>query len=177
MDKLKALLAQDFLGKAPLLAGELVKKLSLRGESIASAESCTAGLGAAHIAAIPGASMVLWGSFVCYGVESKHKMLGIPEDAIKAHGPVSRPIALAMAEAALEKSGASWAFSITGLAGPAADAYGSPVGTVWVGIACKKNHIASYAVGFLIEGSRNDVRESAAAIAFNEILKCIEKEK
>jgi len=107
--------------------------------------------------------------------DAKTKMLGVSGDLIKKEGAVSGAVALAMAEGALEKSGASWAFSITGLAGPAGSPTGDnsevPIGTVWIGIAGKG--IQSAAKMFRFTGSRNEVRKAAALSALKEVLKTI----
>jgi PncC family amidohydrolase len=166
----------------------LVKILTEKKETIAMAESCTAGLAAATVARISGASRVFWGSFVTYTAEAKAKMLGVQEELIRQHGEVSRPVAEAMAEAALEKSGAAWAFSITGLAGPVGPVGPGgecvPIGTVWIGIAwldgeCGpigtrgKPQLNADAKAFLFKGGRNEVREAAAAAALEALLERI----
>ena len=165
---------------SPALAGELVRILTARGKMIALAESCTAGLAADMIARFPGASRVLWGSFVTYTVDAKIRMLGVPRGLIDKHGAVSSPVAVAMAEGALERSGASWAVSITGFAGPGVE--GTPVGTVWIGIAglwagpsagLWAGISRSEAKSFLFKGSRNEVRAAAAAASLKELLERI----
>jgi len=109
--------------------------------------------------------------------DAKTEMLGVSGDLIKKEGAVSRAVALAMAEGALKKSGASWAFSITGLAGPGkADGFDRdtsevPIGTVWIGIAGKE--IQSEAKMFRFSGSRNEVRKAAAIAALKEVLESI----
>jgi PncC family amidohydrolase len=108
-------------------------------------------------------------------------MLGISGDLIQKEGAVSRAVALVMAEGALKKSEASWAFSITGLAGPdKADGldHGSfdvPIGTVWIGIAGKGGgkEVWSEAKMFSFTGSRNEVRKTAATAALKEVLERI----
>jgi len=185
--------ASVYLGRAASLAGKIVKELTVQKKMIAAAESCTAGLASDFIARIPGASAVLWGSFVTYTVNAKIKMLGVPGELIQKFGAVSKPVALAMAEAALERSGAWWAFSITGLAGPTGsrgtDGSNSaggdseiPVGTIWIGISGRDGGLAgggfsgsagqkrSESKMFLFSGSRNEVREAAAAAALEELL-------
>ena len=190
-----------YLGKAFILAEEIVKRLTSRGELIAAAESCTAGLASSFIARVPGASKVFWGSFVTYTADAKVKMLGVPEELIKENGAVSRSVALAMAEGAIKQSGATWAFSITGFAGPNTDTsdaaaadipeespIGAPIGTVWIGLAGRFGETASLfsasgpppvlsfgseAILFRFSGSRNEVREAAAAAALEEILERI----
>ena len=96
----------------------------------------------------------------------------MPQELIEKHGAVSRPIALAMAEGALEKSGACWAFSVTGLAGPDGDGSQAPVGTVWIGIARRdgEGRLGSEAKRFFFPGPRNELRRAAAAAALQELL-------
>ena len=166
----------DFVGKGmsrlprpPPLGGELVRVLTARRQMVALAESCTAGLAADMIARFPGASKVLWGSFVTYTADAKTRMLGVPKALIEEHGAVSGPVSLAMAEGALERSGASWALSITGFAGPGRE--GAPVGTVWIGLAGPGGR--PVAKSFLFKGRRNEVREAAAATALEELLERI----
>ena len=165
---------EAYLGRAGALAEKIVKDLCPEGKYFAAAESCTAGLAADFIARVPGASRVFWGSFVTYTAEAKTKMLGIPPELIAECGAVSRPVALAMAEGALEKSGASWAFSVTGLAGPDSSSEEAPIGTVWIGIAARHGGSSwSQAKVFLFSGSRNEVREAAAAAALEELAAAI----
>jgi PncC family amidohydrolase len=123
------------------------------------------------IARIPGASRVLWGSFVTYTVDAKVNMLGLNRDLIKKYGAVSRETACAMAEGALEKSGASLAAAVTGLAGPGGDGSAVPVGTVWIATAIRGEK--AEAKVFHYRGSRNGIRNSAAAAAVGETLKRI----
>ena len=156
-----------------------MKDLTKRGELIAVAESCTAGLASSFIAGVPGASKVFWGSFITYTTDAKVRMLGVPEELIKKNGAVSRPVAIAMAEAALKKSGATIAFSITGLAGPEGDGSETPVGTVWIGItgfAGETMNLLSEAIPFRFSGSRNEVREAAVVSALEVVLKVIESQ-
>jgi len=101
-------------------------------------------------------------------------MLAVPEELIKKHGEVSRPVAMAMAEGALEKSGASLACSVTGLAGPAGDEFGTPVGTVWIGLASRGENTSDRLLCetkiFHFRGSRDEVRKAAAAAVLEEAL-------
>jgi PncC family amidohydrolase len=113
----------------------LVRRAAEKGCRIVAAESCTAGLVADLLARVPGASRVLWGSFVTYTIPAKIRMLNIDADLLKTHGAVSRETALAMAVGALAESGADLAVSVTGLAGPEGDGTTTPVGTVWMGLA------------------------------------------
>ena len=171
--------ASDFCEKTADYAKELVELLTLRKENLVLAESCTAGLAADCIAGIPGASAVLWGSFVSYTADAKAKMLGIPLELIEKHGAVSIPVAIAMAEAALMESSASWSCSVSGLAGPGGDGSDKPVGSLCIAIACKNSgNLSSESFSYLVrEGNmvpqRNEIRLAAAALIFEHILKKI----
>jgi len=122
------------------------------------------------LASIPGASNAFWGSFVCYTNDAKRKMLGVEEELLKKHGPVSRETALAMAKGALEKSGADIAVSITGLAGPEGDGSGKKVGTVFMGLASfKAGQLYFEDREYFFKGLRNEIRRAAAITALQLI--------
>jgi len=127
--------------RAEETAQTLVHELKERSFILALSESCTAGLVSSFIAGVPGASAVLWGSFVCYTPEAKVSMLGIDKALILTHGAVSKETASSMALGALQKSGADIAAAVTGLAGPDGDGSNVPVGTVWVAAAAKGGSI------------------------------------
>jgi len=105
-------------------------------------------------------------------------MLGLPEALLASSDPVSRNVAEAMALGALEKSGAFLAFSVTGLAGPAAidkkSGLETPTGTVWIGSAGRDGKtpggLWQSAKQFHFEGSRNEVRKAAALAVLEEVL-------
>ena len=100
------------------LAIDLLGTCRERGELIATAESCTGGLLAATMTAIPGCSDCFERGFVTYSNASKSEMLGVPFWLIERRGAVSEDVARAMAGGALTHSRASLAVSITGIAGP-----------------------------------------------------------
>jgi PncC family amidohydrolase len=153
-------------------AEALVNKLKALSFKLALCESCTAGLISNLIARIPGASSVLWGSYVCYTREAKISMLDLDKSGLAAHGLVSGETASSMATMALQKSltacdangqvnGAEIAAAVTGLAGPEGDGSGVPVGTVWVAAARRGEETAA-AREFHFDGERNEVRLKAA---------------
>ncbi|MBR0308249.1 MAG: competence/damage-inducible protein A [Mogibacterium sp.] len=124
----------EMIGRVKELAGEyiyslddedlnevVVRILKEKKLTISSAESCTAGLFAAAISDVPGASEVLSSAYVTYSAESKIKELGVPAETIEKYGVVSAETAKAMAEGAKARSGADIAVSVTGFAGPDAD--------------------------------------------------------
>ena len=106
-----------------------------RGLTLATAESCTGGLIARRITALPGASRVYRGGVVSYWTEVKAAVLGVPQDLLDQYGAVSEPTARAMAEGARRITGADIAVSVTGVAGPDPDERGNPVGLVFIGLA------------------------------------------
>ena len=111
-------------------AREVVEANRAAGNRIAVAESCTGGLVSAAITEIPGSSDVFEGGFVTYSNETKIRRLGVPRDVIETFGAVSIATAWAMAQGALESSGADVAVAITGIAGPDGGTPNKPVGTV-----------------------------------------------
>ena len=112
-----------------------VATLSSRKQTIATAESCTGGLLAHRLTNVPGASAVLLAGYVTYSNEAKSMDLGVNPFLIETHGAVSTEVALAMAEGALRRSGADWALSTTGIAGPHGGTPLKPLGTVYIALA------------------------------------------
>jgi PncC family amidohydrolase len=162
------------MAEAEALAAEVVRRFTLRGRTFAAAESCTAGLAAELVGRIPGASRVLWGSYVTYTAEAKQAMLGVEEGILREHGAVSRETACAMAGGVLKRSGADMAVAITGLAGPG-DEPGLPAGTVWIASALRGGEPGARLFHF--SGARNEVRLAAAKSALEELLNLLFKEK
>lgn len=124
-------MTESFFPK-PLLhqAEEVIERARSRGVSIASAESCTAGLVSGCLSEIAGASDVLACGFVVYSNEAKERLLGVSSALLQAHGAVSKEVACAMALGALEKGGVDIAVAVTGIAGPGGGTIGKPVGLV-----------------------------------------------
>ncbi len=106
-----------------------------RKETLSVAESCTGGLVAQRITSIPGSSDYFVGGFLTYTNAMKHTLLSVPADVLREHGAVSEPVADAMARGARERTGSTWALSVTGVAGPAGGTDANPVGTVILGLA------------------------------------------
>jgi nicotinamide-nucleotide amidase len=149
----------------------VVKLLNEQKLTLATAESCTAGLIAKLITDVPGSSEVFLGGWVTYTNGMKMSELNVSKETLDRHSAVSEPVALQMAQGALEKAGSDLAISVTGLAGPTGGTPEAPVGTVWIGLAHRKamsnQHSSTTAVArcFHITGSRDDVRDRAAKSA------------
>ena len=113
----------------------VVEELVSRAETLAVAESCTGGFLANRITNVPGASAVFIEGFVTYANAAKIRELQVDPDLIAAHGAVSAEVATVMAENARKISGATFALSTTGIAGPGGGSELKPVGTVFIACA------------------------------------------
>lgn len=105
------------------------------GRTVATAESCTGGLIAAALTAIPGASASVVGGIVAYADRAKTRLLGVPSALIKEHGAVSAEVAVAMAEGARSSLGADLTVAVTGISGPSGGSPTKPVGLTFVAAA------------------------------------------
>lgn len=101
------------------MAVEVLSAFCARGWRVAVAESCTGGLLASLLTDVSGCSHAFDRGFVVYSNDAKAQLLGVPWALLETHGPVSEPVARAMARAALDRSDAHVAAAITGFAGPA----------------------------------------------------------
>ena len=106
-----------------------------RKQTLATAESCTAGLLAGRITDIPGSSDYFDRGVVTYSNRSKTELLGVPEETIEKYGAVSKETAEAMALGIRRKAGVDYGVSVTGIAGPAGGTEEKPVGTVFIAVA------------------------------------------
>ena len=140
-------------------ARRLVEALSRSSMTLAGAESCTGGLVAASVTAIPGASDVFLGAIVAYSNAAKTGLLAVPGELLQAHGAVSRECAIAMAAGAAGAFGADVSYAITGIAGPGGGSPEKPVGTVWLAYWVRGAILSE-----LLElgGTRDDIRKNAA---------------
>ncbi len=115
-------------------AEALVAAYAADGRTVATAESCTGGLVAGLLTAVPGSSAVVERGYVTYSNEAKAEAIGVPMDLIRRHGAVSEAVARAMAAGALAASRASVAVAITDIAGPGGGSAEKPVGLVHFGL-------------------------------------------
>ena len=148
-------------------AEKLVRTLTERKMTCATAESCTGGGVGYAITSVSGASDVYWGGVVSYDNSVKRDVLGVPESVLAEHGAVSPECAAAMAEGARRLLKTDLAVSLTGIAGPGGGSAEKPVGLVWFGL--------SSATGVKTEkkifaGDRETVRAAAVEHALGLLL-------
>ncbi|MCA0146624.1 CinA family protein [Blastococcus sp. LR1] len=147
-------------------AAEVHRALLARGETVAAAESLTAGLFCATLASVPGASATLRGGAVVYATDLKATLAGVPEDLLAAHGPVSPETAAALAEGIRVRCGATWGVGLTGVAGPdPVDGHGP--GRVYLGLS---DGGRTDVVELQLPGDRQAVRDGAVTSAFQALL-------
>ncbi len=113
------------------LAARLGEALLARNWTACTAESCTGGWIAKVMTDVPGSSGWFGTGFVTYANEAKMGLLDVPAEMLEAHGAVSEPVVIAMAEAARSRTGADLAVAVSGVAGPDGGTDEKPVGTVW----------------------------------------------
>jgi len=109
--------------------------LMVKGQSLATAESCTGGYIAHLITSIAGSSSYFKGSIVAYSNEAKENILYVKEDSLVAHGAVSQQVVLEMALGARDRFRTDYSIATSGIAGPTGGTQEKPVGTVWIAIA------------------------------------------
>lgn len=163
-------------GETARLARRTGELLAGRGWKLISAESCTGGLLAARVTEIPGSSGWVEGAFVTYTLAAKTTLLGVPEGLLDRFGPVSEPVARAMAEGALVNSTADVAVAITGIAGPDGGDVVSPVGTVWFAWAIREDGAAQcvQTAEHHLAGDREVVREQAVQTALTGVIELLD---
>ena len=116
------------------LPGVAYQLLSQRGETVATAESLTAGLLSGALTSVPGSSATFRGGLIVYATDLKASLAGVPADLLDRCGPVSSEVAAALSIGVRDRLDATWGLALTGVAGPDQQD-GHPVGTVFVGIA------------------------------------------
>lgn len=147
---------------------KVIEELKIRGETIASAESCTGGGISAVLTSVPGSSAVVWGGIVTYANEAKISMLDVDAGLLKRDGAVSSGVAKSMAWGMRIRSGADWTIAVTGIAGPDGGTEEKPVGTVWIAWCSPQGSITTR--HFHFDGNRDEVRRRTAEEALSGLL-------
>ncbi|WP_151477643.1 CinA family protein [Streptomyces albicerus] len=143
-------------------AAEVLRLLTVRGETLAVAESLTGGLVAAELAAVPGASKAFRGSVTAYATDLKRDVLGVDATLLDQRGAVDPQVAAQMAAGVRKVLGADWGIATTGVAGPEPQD-GQPVGTVFVAVdgpsgASAEGVVGGKVVALRLNGARTEIR-------------------
>lgn len=134
----------------------LAVRLRSAGITLALAESCTGGMIAARITAVPGCSSYFRLGVVAYHNDAKQRLLAVPGSLLAEHGAVSEPVARAMAEGVRAAADADLALSVTGVAGPDGGTADKPVGTVFIALADRQGVTVQR---YLFRGDRGTIRQ------------------
>ena len=152
-------------------AAEILEAARSKGVMLATAESCTGGLVAAVLTAIPGSSDAVFGGTVTYANEAKIAV-GVPADVLAEHGAVSEAVARALAEAARTGAMAAGAprpvvaVAVTGVAGPGGGSAEKPVGLVHFGAAGPDASGTKHREMRFGDIGRDAVRKASVYVAF-----------
>lgn len=140
------------------LVKELIRIYADKKYTLCFAESCTGGLAAASVVALPGASEIFYGSIVSYDNSVKRRLLGVPRTLLEIYGAVSEKCAMQMAKGAREAMGTDVAVSVTGIAGPGGGSAEKPIGLVYIGVdSVHGTRVTKHLLGEV--GDRTAIRE------------------
>ena len=135
------------------------KYLTNKNMRLAVAESCTGGLIAQKLTAVPGSSAYFLGGVVSYDNSLKETFLDVPQEMLASKGAVSSEVAATMARTILTKTGADIALAVTGIAGPGGGTEEKPVGTVYIAVCTPQG---DWVNAFQFQGDRQEIRELSA---------------
>ena len=162
LDKFSECLVSD---DGSSLEATVIRLLRKKSKKLATAESCTGGLIANRLTNVPSCSEVFTHGWVTYANEAKMDQLHVPSEMLEKHGAVSEEVARAMAEGALKESGADYALSVTGIAGPTGGTEEKPVGTAWLGLAVRGGNTQTLKV--FHPRNRKDFKQAVSQSALN----------
>ncbi len=141
------------------------------GWTVATAESCTGGMLAGRLTDLAGSSAYVLGGLVCYSNEAKTAVAGVPAELIASVGAVSSEVAVALADGARDRLGATFGVGITGIAGPGGGSEEKPVGTVWFAVSTADGRVLVRHT--LMPGDRASIRERSTTVAMHLLSRVI----
>ena len=153
------------------LAALVLERCRERSLRLAVGESCTGGLLATRLTAVPGSSDVFMGGIVAYDNAVKRDVLGVPEAMLREHGAVSEPVAKAMASGARQALQTDLGIGITGIAGPGGGSAEKPVGTVYIAVD-RGGETRGWRRHFF--GDRDEIRRRSAQTALDFVKRAVE---
>lgn len=170
-DQTRRVFSQSILNETgDVLEVEVGRILKARGETLALAESCTAGGIAERFTDVPGSSDYIVGGVVAYSNRVKQEQLGVEAELLEQAGAVSESVSARMAYGVRERLHGDWGLSITGIAGPGGGTPEKPVGLFYVGVVGPNHfHVQRYQVN----GDRGQIREHGIQRAMTELWKAL----
>jgi nicotinamide-nucleotide amidase len=151
------------------LAFEVIALCTARALTVGTIESCTGGLIAGALTAIPGSSAVVMAGLVTYSNAAKTALAGVPANLILSHGAVSEEVARAMAEGGRMALGVDVACAVTGVAGPGGGSPAKPVGLVHLAVA-REGHGTFHRICRYGKIGRDGVRREAVVTALEMLV-------
>lgn len=151
------------------VVGALLRERAL---TISAAESCTGGLLLSRLTDVPGSSEYVLGGAVAYSNDAKTEFADVPPALIAAHGAVSEPVAVALADGIRARTGASLALGITGIAGPGGGSPQKPVGTVMIALTGRDAMVRVRTFSFF--GGRPQVKFQASQAALDMVRRALQ---
>jgi nicotinamide-nucleotide amidase len=153
------------------LAREVGVWLAARDEKLATAESCTAGWIAKAVTDVAGSSEWFIAGLATYSDGAKTALLGVPAALLKSEGAVSKAVVEAMAQGALERTGADRAVAVSGIAGPAGGTEEKPIGMVWFAWARRDGDEIIFKTRVeRFQGDREGIRRQTVARALTGVM-------
>ncbi len=171
-DQIMAALGPDVFSTGARALEEIVgSRLRERGITISVAESCTGGLLLSRLTDVPGSSAYVLGGVVAYSNDLKVDLASVTPDLIAAHGAVSEPVAVALAEGIRSRTSSDIGVGVTGIAGPSGGTPEKPVGTVAIAIVAAGHpaHVRT----FSFVGGRAQVKFQASQAALDMVRRLI----
>ncbi len=150
------------------VVGKILKQKKL---TLAVAESCTGGLLAHRITNVSGSSEYFEGGVVSYSNKCKVDVLGVDSRLIESKGAVSAEVVESMAEGVRKLADTDLGVAISGIAGPGGGSAEKPVGTVFIGISCKKR--GAFSRRYQFRGTRDEIKIISTGAALDSIRKII----
>jgi nicotinamide-nucleotide amidase len=166
-EQIRSVLGPYIYAEGDATMEEVVGKLfSAKKQTLALAESCTGGLISHRITRVEGSSAYFLGAAITYSNEEKIRSLGVNPETLARFGAVSRETALEMSAGIRQRTGATMALSVTGIAGPTGGSTEKPVGTVWVSLARASQHEAKL-LKLIVLTDRERIIQGASQAALN----------
>ena len=138
---------------------DLLKKAK---KTVSVAESLTGGIISSRLTSQPGSSDFFIGGIVSYHNRIKVMELGVPAAIIAKGSPVSKEVAISMAEGIRKRYRTDIGLSATGVAVPGNTNPPQPIGLTFIALASDRGTVYKE---LHLAGSRGDIRDKAASAA------------